>query len=130
MRSVLAVAAGFVIIFVLAIGTDLLVRFALPGAFDALGRTESAPVLLFTLGYLFVFGTAGCYLAARWAPHSPVRHALALGLAGLLFSTVGTVVLWASAPPWYHVAALTLVMPAAWLGGRIREREARTTLTA
>jgi hypothetical protein len=33
------------------------------------------------------------------------------------------VALWDTAPVWYHVASLALVMPYAWLGGRLREIE-------
>lgn len=42
-----------------------------------------------------------------------------------VFSPEGavTIVRWDHAPAWYHVLALALVMPYAWLGGRLRERQ-------
>jgi hypothetical protein len=122
-RSVLAVVTGFVFIGALATGTDALVRAAAPGAFSATGRTDSVPMLLFTMLYVGVFATAGCYLTARLAPSQPMRHALVLGVLGLVFNVAGTVAMWDTAPAWYHVASLLLVMPYAWLGGRIRERQ-------
>jgi hypothetical protein len=73
--------------------------------------------------YVGVFATAGCYLTARLAPSQPMRHALVLGVLGLVFNVAGTVAMWDTAPAWYHVASLLLVMPYAWLGGRIRDRQ-------
>ena len=52
-----------------------------------------------------------------------MAHARALGVLGLLFNLAGTVARWDHAPAWYHVLALALVMPYAWLGGRLRERQ-------
>lgn len=121
-RSVLAVGAGFVLIAVLSFGTDLLVRAALPDAFDATGRTGSVPLLLLTLAYVGVYAVAGCYMAAALAPSRPLRHALVLGALGLAFTTAGTLATWDTAPPWYHAVALLLVLPYAWLGGWLRQR--------
>jgi hypothetical protein len=122
-RSVLAVAVGFVTIAALSISTDLLVRAAWPGAFDARGRTDSVALLLLTIAYVGVFAIGGCYLAARLAPDRPMRHALVLGGLGLAFSVAGTAAAWATAPVWYHLVSLLLVMPYAWLGGWLRERQ-------
>lgn len=121
-RSILAVAAGFALIAALSFGTDALVRAAWPGAFDAAGRSDDARLLALTIVYVGVYATAGCYLAAALAPSRPMRHALVLGALGLVFTTLGTVAQWDSAPAWYHVASLALVLPYAWLGGRLRER--------
>ena len=122
-RTVLAVAAGFVLIAALSFGTDAMVRTAWPESFDAAGATTSVPLLLLTLAYVGVFATAGCYLTAALAPNRPMRHALILGALGLAFNVAGTVAMWNSAPAWYHGLALALVLPYAWLGGRLRERE-------
>lgn len=123
MRSILSIIAGFILIGVLSFGTDAVVRGAMLDAFSVAGRTENVPLLLLTLAYVFVFAVVGCYLTARLAPHSPMKHALILGLLGLVFNIVGTTLMWNTAPVWYHVAALLLVMPAAWLGGRLREAQ-------
>ncbi|HET6230081.1 MAG TPA: hypothetical protein VFE05_08430 [Longimicrobiaceae bacterium] len=126
LRSILAVAAGFVAIFVLSVGTDLIVHMQLPQAFDAAGHTSDATVLALTIVYVGIFATAGCYLGARLAPNRPMRHALVLGLLGLAFSIAGTAAAWDTAPAWYHVVSLVLVMPYAWAGGRLAElRDAR-----
>lgn len=122
-RSVAAVVAGFCVIAALSFGTDLAMRAAMPALFEQNGRTDSMAVLLLTIGYVGLYATIGCYLAARLAPHRPMRHALILGALGLLFNVAGTYAAWDTAPAWYHVLSLVLVMFWAWLGGRMREQE-------
>jgi hypothetical protein len=123
MRSIGAVALGFFLIGVLAIGTDAALRSAIPQHFGPGGRVDDVGLLLFMQLYVFAYATFGCWLAARLAPSRPMRHALILGVLGLVFNVAGTVAMWHTAPAWYHVVALSLVMPAAWLGGWIRERQ-------
>ena len=123
LRSIGAILAGFVFIAVCAFGADMALRAAMPGAFDAHGRTDSIPLLLVTQGYVALFAITGCYLAARLAPNRPMRHALILGALGLAFNIAGSIATWDTAPAWYHVLALALVMPLAWIGGRIREAQ-------
>lgn len=120
-RSIGAILAGFVSIAVLSFAASALVQSAMPGAFDAAGRTESVPVLLLSQAYVGVFAIAGCYLAARLAPSAPMRHALILGGLGLVFNVAGSIAMWDTAPAWFHALAIALVMPYAWVGGRLRE---------
>ena len=122
-RSIFAVLTGFIVIGALSFSADALARRAWPDAFDAAGATRDETVLLITIGYVAVFAIAGCYLAARLAPERPMAHALVLGVLGLLFNVVGTVMMWGTAPMWYHVVSLLLVMPYAWIGGWLRERD-------
>lgn len=123
LRSIIAIVVGFVVIGVLAFGTDMLVKGAMPGAFDPVtGATSDVTMLVFALVYVFVFATFGCWLAGRLAPSQPMKHAMILGVLGLVFNVVGTYATWATAPAWYHVTALLLVMPAAYLGGLLASR--------
>jgi hypothetical protein len=123
LRSVGAVVLGFVVIALLAIGADLVMLSVLPDAFDASGGTDNPAILLLVQLYVGVFAVTGCWLAARLAPHSPMRHALVLGLLGLIFNIAGTVARWDHAPAWAHLLGLVLVMPYAWAGGRLREMQ-------
>ena len=122
-QSILAVLAGFVTIFVVATGTDMLVKGAAAASYDASGGTSSVPILLLTIGYVAVAAVFGCYLTARLAPSAPMKHALVLGALGLIFNVLGAIFTWALFPAWFHVVQLLLVMPYAWLGGRLRERQ-------
>jgi len=127
LRSVAAVVIGFLYIGALSFGADALLRQSMPTAFDSTGRVEAIPVLLLIIGYVGVFAVSGCYLTARLAPKDPMRHALVLGGLGLLFNLAGTLALWNTAPAWFHIVSLILVMPYAWVGGRLREAELSRT---
>ncbi|HXY52836.1 MAG TPA: hypothetical protein VEI01_25545 [Terriglobales bacterium] len=81
------------------------------------------PLLLATL-YRTLYGVAGSYMAARLAPNRPMRHALVLGVFGLVVSTAGAVATWnrqpSLGPHWYPVALIVLAIPTAWVGGNLR----------
>jgi hypothetical protein len=120
MRSIGAVAAGFVFIMVLSFAADAVLRHAMPARFRPDGGSDDLLVLALCLAYVFVFATAGCFVCARIAGHHPMRHAIILGVIGLVLNLGAAIAVWHTAPAWYHVANLLLVMPAAWLGGRLR----------
>lgn len=123
LRSVGAVAVGFILIVALAIAADATLRSIMPGAFDASGRPDSTPLFLLIVAYLGGCAVAGSYVAAVLAASRPMLHALALGGLGLVVGIAGSIGLWDTAPAWVHAVALGLVLPWAWLGGRLRERE-------
>jgi hypothetical protein len=124
-RSIGAIVLGFVLIGALSFGTDYLMRnFIMPDAYAADGSTQNMTILLITMVYVAVFAVAGCYLTGRLAPHHPLRHAMILGVLGLLFNIAGTVAMWNTAPPWFHLLNLALVLPYAYLGGRLAESQA------
>ena len=123
LRSIGAIVAGFLFIGALSFGTDLVVRDAFSSAFDANGATRDVGMLVLMSAYVAAFAIAGCYLTARLAPNRPMRHALILGLLGLAFNVMGSIALWDTAPATYHVVNLLLVIPYAWIGGRLRERQ-------
>lgn len=122
-RSIVAIGVGFLLIAVLAFGMDGVMRSAVPDMFNLAGRTDNVGMLLFTIAYVGVFAITGCYVAARLAPKEPMKHALILGLLGLVFNIAGASVRWDSAPAWYHIVSIALTMPYAWVGGRIREQQ-------
>ena len=123
LRSIGAILFGFILIACLSFGGDALMRAFMPSAFASGYMNASVGLLLAVQAYVSVFAILGCYVAARLAPNHPMRHALILGLLGLLFNLVGTYMMWDTAPAWYHVLALALVMPLAWTGGWLRERQ-------
>ena len=130
LRSIGAIVTGFIVIAALAFGADAVLRALVPSAFDGL-RIVSTPVLLLAIGYVGLFAVFGCYLTARLAPNRPMTHALVLGALGLVFNIAGSIAMWGSAPAWYHIVNLLLVMPYAYLGGRLREAElARASVLA
>jgi len=130
LRSVAAVAAGFVFIAVLSIGTDRLVRATRPASFDAAGRTDDPMMLLGTLAYVGAYAILGCWLTSRLAPSHALRHALVLGILGLAFNVAGSMAMWNAAPLWYHAAGITATLPWAWTGGKLGVRQIRREMLA
>ena len=110
LRSVLAIVAGFFFIGLLAFGTDQVVRGLYPSAF-------------FSVIYVGVYAIAGCWLAAALAGRRPMLHALILGVLGLALNLAGAASTLRLYPTWYTVVSLLLVMPYAWIGGKLRERQ-------
>ncbi len=123
LRSVLAVIVGFVVIGAAVGCTDLLMHAIAPSRFGPNGQVSDVAILWLTEIYVFIYATAGCYLCARIARRRPMFHALILGVLGLVFNIFGSYMTWQLYPAWYHVVALVVAMPAAWLGGRIAERQ-------
>lgn len=127
LKSIGAVLAGFIFIVITHTGTDALLERAgiLPGDNLFVGTG----LILTVLGYRALFSVAGCYLAARLAPSSPMKHALALGTVGVILSTTGAI---ANAtlnlgPAWYAWALVAISLPVAWLGGKLCARQSKRT---
>jgi hypothetical protein len=123
-RSVFAVLAGLVTIFVLSLATDQL--FHSIGVYPPWG----VPMLetgdnLIAFAYRAVYAVLGGYVAARLAPRAPVGHALALGAVGVVLATLGAIAAWEMSPAWFLIGLIAISLPAAWLGGIIRQRRLR-----
>ena len=123
LRSIGAMFAGLVAIFVLSLSTDEVLH--LSGVFPAWGQPMSDAAFLLATVYRTVYAVAGCYLAARLAPRRPMRHALILGVVGLVLSTAGAAGTWnrGLGPHWYPLALIATALPCAWVGGWLRERQ-------
>jgi hypothetical protein len=126
LRSVLAVITGFVVIALLALGSDAIARSIAPDKFGPGGQVGDVGLLILTEIYVFIFAAFGCYLCSRIARRRPMFHALVLGVLGLVFNVIGASMTWQLYPRWYTVIGLLAVMPAAWIGGRIAERQMTT----
>lgn len=124
LRSIAAVLAGFVTIFVLSLGTDQL--FHSLGVYPPWGEPmveTSHNVIAFV--YRCVYAVLGCWLAARLAPRAPMGHALALGAVGVVLSTAGAFAMWDMAQKWYSVALVLSSLPCAWAGGALHRKLSR-----
>lgn len=120
LRSAGALCLGFCAVVLLSVGTDLVLHRL--HVFPPPDQPMHDPGLnLLALAYRCVYGVFGSYLAARFAPDSPMRHAMILGFIGLALSLVGVVVALTVVklgPLWYPVALAATTLPCAWLGGR------------
>ncbi len=68
----------------------------------------------------------GGYVAATIAKASELLNAGCVGVLGLMFTIIGDLISMAKAPSpgWYMAAALILTLPAALLGGYLRQKSA------
>ena len=132
LRSAGAVLAGLVLIFVLSYATDAVLHSSGVMPAGALPMRGAEALVLAVLAYRLVYSIGGCYLAARLAPSRSMHHAMALGLIGVLFSTLGAIVnaQQALGPAWYAWGLVVLALPCAWLGGKLAERRPAAMRTA
>lgn len=131
LRSVGAVLAGLVAIFVLDIGTDNVLRAV--GIFPAIEFSTPKDLRLSDLSYVLapiyraVYAIIGCYVTAKLAPNGPMQHALVVGLIGVVLNTAGALEIRKLGPEfgplWYPVTLILISLPCAWIGGKlVRER--------
>ena len=126
-RSLAALLAGFVVVVVLSVGTDLALHGT--GVFPPWGQPMSDALFLLATVYRTLYGIVGSYVTARVAPDRPMGHALAGGVLGLVVSTSGAVATWnagpAFGPHWYPLALIATAMPCAWAGASLYLRQLR-----
>lgn len=121
LRSAGAIAAGLVSIFALTTATDAVMHAT--GVFPPPGAPPMSNALFaLAFSYRFVIDVAGCALTARLSPGHPMRHAVGLGVIGLLLSIAGAAAMWDASRAWYPIALALSAVPCSWLGARLVER--------
>jgi hypothetical protein len=115
------VLAGLLAVIVITTVTDLALHST--GVFPPAGKVMATELWLLATAYRIVYGVAGGYITARLAPDRPIRHALVLGVVGLVLSIVGAAATWNRGPEfgpkWYPLALVAIAIPTAWLGGKL-----------
>ena len=117
-KSVGAVLLGIVVGAALSLGTDQVLHVA--HVYPPWGQPMYEPALnLLALFYRLVYGVLGGYIIARFAPHSPLRHAMAGGILGFIVSLAGVIAATQMdlGPLWYPIALALSAIPCSWLGG-------------
>lgn len=119
-RSIVAIVAGFLVIVVLSVGTDVVMHAT--GIYPPWFQYMPDSLFVLATAYRVVYSVLGCYITARLAPDNPMRHALILGAIGVVLSTVGAIGTWNQGlgPKWYSLTLIVMSLPLAWLGGKIR----------
>lgn len=124
LRSAAAILLGFLAVVILSLGTDQVLHVL--NVYPPWGEPmRDASLNLLALAYRCVYGVVGSYIAARLAPHDPMRHALGLGFVGLALSLAGAIATIAMAdfgPKWYPIALVLTALPCAWLGGVLHRK--------
>lgn len=114
-RSILAVFAGLLFIFITHTGMDVLAESL--GWMPKRGEPLTDSGLLLASIYRAIFSVIGCYITARLAPQNPMCHALILGGIGVLLSILGATAMWDAGHHWYPISLIVLSVPYAYLGG-------------
>jgi len=118
LRSTGAVLLGLFAVVVLSLGTDQVMHTL--EVYPPWGQPmHDLGVNLLALAYRSVYAVVGSYIAARFAPRNPMRHALALGVVGFALSLAGAIVTIPMdlGPAWFPIALVVTALPCAWLGG-------------
>jgi len=118
-KSIGAVLAGVITIVALSAGTDFVLESL--GIFTPPDQGFFTPwMLMLALVYRSIYAVAGGYVTAILAPDRPMRHAIILGIIGIVASTVGAVVAWDLSAHWYPIALVITALPCTWLGGKLK----------
>ena len=121
-RRIGAVLVGVLAVIILSTITDVVLHAT--GIYPPWFEPMSTPLWVLATAYRIVYGVAGGYIAARLAPDRPMRHALVLGVVGLVLSIAGAVGTWNRGPEfgpkWYPLALVVIALPSSWAGGRLR----------
>ena len=118
LKSIGALIAGFALLVILSILMDSILEKT--GVMKTEPFNEN-PVWLIVIIILYrtIFNTFGCYLTARLAPNKPLKHAIILGIIGVVLTIIGLIAMWEIPPRWYPISLIVLTLPAAWLGGKM-----------
>ena len=126
-RSVLAVVVGIVAGIILTLATDAGLHKV--GFFPPPGQwTHSGPLAVAT-AYRAIYSIFGSYVVAWLAPTKPMKHALISGVIGVIATAAGAIATWNQnlGPHWYALALIVIALPCAWVGGKLRVMQLRST---
>jgi len=119
-KGIGAVLAGLIFIVITHTATDAVLQGA--GVLPKDNLFVGTGLILIVIGYRAVLSFIGCYLTARLAPHSPMKHALVLGLIGVILGSIGAIAAADLGPGWYAWTLAAIALPIAWLGGKLYEQ--------
>lgn len=119
LKSIGAVLAGLVAVFVLSGATDALLEGT--GIMKQPFADNGTGFILLVVLYRQLYVAIGAYITAALAPDKPMKHAMILAGVGFVLGIVGAIVMWHVPPHWYPVSLVVLGWPSAWIGGKLRK---------
>ena len=124
-KSLKAVLAGLIAIIILSNGTDTLLETTgvfPPVAVQRQQGFDTVWMVMLALVYRGLYMVVGGYIAAALAPSRPMRHAVALGIVGIVLGILGAVATWGMTSAWFSISLVILGLPCVWLGGKLKTR--------
>jgi hypothetical protein len=122
LKSIGAVLAGLVAVFVLSAATDAVLESTGIMKTHPFADNGTGFILLVVL-YRQLYVAIGAYITAALAPDKPMTHAMILAGIGFVLGIVGAIVMWHIPPHWYPISLVVLGWPSAWIGARLRGRK-------
>lgn len=118
-KSIFAVLTGFVTVFALSVGTDIMMESA--GILPPPSQPEAyVPwMLALALAYRTVITIFGGWVTAKLAPTPAMKQVMILGIIGTLGGVAGIFAGWQYGNHWYPIALAVLAYPSVWAGGKL-----------
>ena len=122
-KSVAAVMAGFLVVGILHVATDLVLEKS--GVFPSPSQPAALETKYLAIAAIYrnLYNVFGGWLTARLAPTRPIKHAVVLGIIGMLANIAGGIVMWKIGAHWYPFILAALAVPSCWLGGIWAKRD-------
>jgi len=81
-------------------------------------------LLVLALSYRCAYNVVGGYIAARFALRNPMRHAVILGVIGIVLGLIGAIatIPMKLGPAWYPISLVVTALPFTWLGGVLHRK--------
>lgn len=120
-KSIGAVLAGFIAVFILSVGTDMILETL--GIFPPQSEPKLFIGWMLVVAFIYrsIYAIIGGYVTAMLAPYSPMRHVLALGILGTIGGVAGVIAGWNLSAHWYPIALAVTAFPLVWFGGTLRK---------
>ena len=120
-KSIGTVIAGIITGAALSIGTDFVLEKT--GVFPPIGKGIFIWwMLLLALVYRGIYTILSGYVTAKLAPNNPMRHAVILGIIGVVVTVFGSIANWDKSAAWYPIALILITLPCTWLGGKLKRK--------
>ena len=124
-KSIWAVVAGVLVIIVVTTLVDIVLHAT--RVFPPMDQPINDALALLATSYRIVISISGAWVTARLAPEKPMKHAMILGVVGVVLGLVGVVATWnlGLGPRWYPISLAVLAIPQCWVGGKLYEMQSR-----
>lgn len=126
LKSIGAVLAGFVTVFVLSSAADFILEalHVYPSFAQQQAQGSMSNSLLFlALIYRTLFTILGGYVTAWLSPRPKMRQVVILGILGTVAGIIGVIAGWNLSAHWYPIALAILGFPSVWIGGKLYMRK-------
>lgn len=123
LKSIGAVLAGFLTVFILSTMTDFILEKT--GIFPSpeYQMENGSPVwlLLTALIYRSIYAILGGYVTAKLSPTNPMSKVKILAILGTIGGIIGVIVGWQFGNQWYPIALAVTAYPLIWFGGKLKK---------